>query len=303
MSPFGYGRGEGVDAGHGDPEWICSKEKPRYDQIFQSLNPIDGKVTGAGTLNTQQIAHILRTRPHLRGTVFLDRTLQALLSSTHNCSQLTELCMTLKQRKDAAENDTVTEFDKIANALTVSTQNCSMIVQLLMSDFLGEANVPRMSSAVSIHSLDESLAPDGAVDEALTRSESKNESDLTDNDRESYDVPFLNLEADIKPESNSFFTPIRLCLKFIILLILNVIAITITAQILFQSLVYVFTGKLYISFTVETTPQTWLDTATAMAFGSSGQTVRIDTIFELFHRDNVVKIIKYVVQYMRHNYP
>ncbi|KAL0819150.1 hypothetical protein ABMA28_008405 [Loxostege sticticalis] len=47
VSPFGYGRGEGVDAGHGDPEWICSKEKPRYDQIFQSLNPIDGKVTGA----------------------------------------------------------------------------------------------------------------------------------------------------------------------------------------------------------------------------------------------------------------
>ncbi|CAH2095023.1 unnamed protein product [Euphydryas editha] len=47
VSPFGYGRGEGVDAGHGDPEWICSKEKPQYDQIFQSLNPIDGKVTGA----------------------------------------------------------------------------------------------------------------------------------------------------------------------------------------------------------------------------------------------------------------
>ncbi|CAG4988776.1 unnamed protein product [Colias eurytheme] len=47
VSPFGYGRGEGVDAGHGDPEWICSKEKPHYDQIFQSLGPIDGKVTGA----------------------------------------------------------------------------------------------------------------------------------------------------------------------------------------------------------------------------------------------------------------
>ncbi|XP_048478019.1 EH domain-containing protein 1 isoform X2 [Plutella xylostella] len=47
VSPFGYGRGEGVDAGHGDPDWICSKEKPRYDQLFQSLNPIDGKVTGA----------------------------------------------------------------------------------------------------------------------------------------------------------------------------------------------------------------------------------------------------------------
>ncbi|XP_073959054.1 putative achaete scute target 1 isoform X1 [Choristoneura fumiferana] len=47
VSPFGYGRGEGVDAGHGDPEWICSREKPRYDSIFQGLNPVDGKVTGA----------------------------------------------------------------------------------------------------------------------------------------------------------------------------------------------------------------------------------------------------------------
>ncbi|KAI5644740.1 cytoskeletal-regulatory complex EF hand domain-containing protein [Phthorimaea operculella] len=48
VSPFGYGRGEGVDAGHGDPEWICSKDKiDSYDKIFQSLNPIDGKVTGA----------------------------------------------------------------------------------------------------------------------------------------------------------------------------------------------------------------------------------------------------------------
>ncbi|CAH2985757.1 unnamed protein product [Chilo suppressalis] len=51
VSPFGYGRGEGVDAGHGDPDWICSKEKPRYDQMFQSLNPIDGKVTGAAAKN------------------------------------------------------------------------------------------------------------------------------------------------------------------------------------------------------------------------------------------------------------
>lgn len=47
VSPFGYGRGEGADAGHGDPDWICSKEKPNTDLIFRSLNPVDGKVTGA----------------------------------------------------------------------------------------------------------------------------------------------------------------------------------------------------------------------------------------------------------------
>ncbi|GBP70172.1 EH domain-containing protein 3 [Eumeta japonica] len=47
VSPFGYGRGEGVDAGHGDPDWICAKEKPRYDEIFRALGPADGKVTGS----------------------------------------------------------------------------------------------------------------------------------------------------------------------------------------------------------------------------------------------------------------
>lgn len=47
ISPFGYKRGEGVDAGHGDPDWICVHEKPKYDEIFRTLHPQDGKVTGA----------------------------------------------------------------------------------------------------------------------------------------------------------------------------------------------------------------------------------------------------------------
>lgn len=47
-SPFGYKRGEGVDAGHGDPEWIVNKERYKYDALFDTLSPVDGKVTGAG---------------------------------------------------------------------------------------------------------------------------------------------------------------------------------------------------------------------------------------------------------------
>lgn len=47
ISPFGYKRGEGIDAGYGEPQWIVSKEKPRYDEIFSRLSPTDGKVTGA----------------------------------------------------------------------------------------------------------------------------------------------------------------------------------------------------------------------------------------------------------------
>ncbi len=47
-SPFGYLKGEGIDAGAGEPEWIVGKDRYKADNIFDSLNPIDGKVTGAG---------------------------------------------------------------------------------------------------------------------------------------------------------------------------------------------------------------------------------------------------------------
>ena len=46
-SPFGIGRGEGVDAGRGEVEWEPGKEKYEYDDLFQKLNPINGKITGA----------------------------------------------------------------------------------------------------------------------------------------------------------------------------------------------------------------------------------------------------------------
>lgn len=50
VSPFGYKRGEGIDAGSGEPEWIVSRERYKYDTIFDALSPVDGKVTGAGKL-------------------------------------------------------------------------------------------------------------------------------------------------------------------------------------------------------------------------------------------------------------
>ncbi|XP_072402144.1 EH domain-containing protein 1-like [Diabrotica undecimpunctata] len=46
ISPFGYKRGEGIDAGAGELDWIVSREKDKYDDIFKSLKPIDGKVSG-----------------------------------------------------------------------------------------------------------------------------------------------------------------------------------------------------------------------------------------------------------------
>ncbi|GFQ88977.1 EH domain-containing protein 1 [Trichonephila clavata] len=47
QSPFTYGRGEGVDAGSMDTEWIVGKERYKYDDVFQGLNPVDGKISGA----------------------------------------------------------------------------------------------------------------------------------------------------------------------------------------------------------------------------------------------------------------
>lgn len=47
VSPFGYKRGEGIDAGYGEPEWIVSKDKPKYDELFVKLSPTEGKITGA----------------------------------------------------------------------------------------------------------------------------------------------------------------------------------------------------------------------------------------------------------------
>jgi len=46
-TPFMYKGGEGINAGVGETEWVVSKDRYKYDAMFDTLNPIDGKVTGA----------------------------------------------------------------------------------------------------------------------------------------------------------------------------------------------------------------------------------------------------------------
>lgn len=48
VSPFGYKRGEGIDAGFGEHDWICNRDRARTDPLFEGLGPIDGKISGAG---------------------------------------------------------------------------------------------------------------------------------------------------------------------------------------------------------------------------------------------------------------
>lgn len=44
ISPFGYHRGEGVNMGADESEWIVARERYKYDPIFEQLDPINGKV-------------------------------------------------------------------------------------------------------------------------------------------------------------------------------------------------------------------------------------------------------------------
>ena len=47
-TPFMYKGGEGINAGVGEVEWVVAKERYKYDEMFDALGPVDGKVTGAG---------------------------------------------------------------------------------------------------------------------------------------------------------------------------------------------------------------------------------------------------------------
>ncbi|XP_061467327.1 EH domain-containing protein 4 isoform X2 [Rhineura floridana] len=45
--PFDQGYGEGAKEGADEEEWIVAKDKPAYDEIFYTLSPVNGRVSGA----------------------------------------------------------------------------------------------------------------------------------------------------------------------------------------------------------------------------------------------------------------
>ncbi|MBN3274310.1 EHD4 protein, partial [Polyodon spathula] len=45
--PFGHGYGEGVGEGADTEDWIVARDKPKYDEVFYSLSPINGRISGA----------------------------------------------------------------------------------------------------------------------------------------------------------------------------------------------------------------------------------------------------------------
>ena len=38
---------QGIDLGSGEPEWIVTKERSKWDAIFESLGPVKGKISGS----------------------------------------------------------------------------------------------------------------------------------------------------------------------------------------------------------------------------------------------------------------
>ncbi|KAG7253538.1 hypothetical protein CRUP_012842 [Coryphaenoides rupestris] len=44
--PFGHGYGEGISAGEDGEDWIVGRDKHRYDEIFYTLMPVNGKISG-----------------------------------------------------------------------------------------------------------------------------------------------------------------------------------------------------------------------------------------------------------------
>lgn len=44
--PFNQGYGEGAKEGADEEEWVVAKDKPIYDELFYTLSPINGKISG-----------------------------------------------------------------------------------------------------------------------------------------------------------------------------------------------------------------------------------------------------------------
>uniref|UniRef100_A0A914WUV4 Achaete scute target 1 n=1 Tax=Plectus sambesii TaxID=2011161 RepID=A0A914WUV4_9BILA len=46
QTPFGFGKGEGFDKGADEAEWVVARDRYKADEQFESLNPVDGKISG-----------------------------------------------------------------------------------------------------------------------------------------------------------------------------------------------------------------------------------------------------------------
>ena len=64
-TPFMFKGGEGVNAGVGEQEWVVAKDRYKYDEMFDKLSPVDGKITGAGKKNIHYSFFFFKVRKFL----------------------------------------------------------------------------------------------------------------------------------------------------------------------------------------------------------------------------------------------
>lgn len=287
VSPFGHGRGEGVDAGHGDPDWICSKDKPYYDEIFKSLNPIDGKVTGAGNYlsisGRRDVARFTHRYPYLRGSLTYHTAMEMLLRSTHNCNLLAELCLSVKL-PDGAD----ARFDKIVDALSVTAQSCHLMTRFLVREDESSRGdeIEATSSDVSVHS----LPIEDTRASTPKRAELEQPFDVSDSD------------DDITPQSNlcllennrqpSVFEALFDAVKVGFLIITSAFMVVFLANFLFIVMVYTIAGRPYLEFQVDRVSGSWMDHARSLAFGPEKETLRVATLADLFLPKILWRILK-----------
>lgn len=289
ISPFGYGRGEGVDAGSGDPEWICSKEKPSYDIIFKSLNPIDGKVTGAGKetlLNTQFLTKIFYLYPELRNILTLNRTLDTISSINLNINNMSQLCLALKD----SEIDKVV-IDKLIEAIRVLTENSAVLSQSFSSE-------RDLLSIKSVNDDCQSVSDVSSNDNVILDSNNDISNDNLNNIGDEYSMGD-KLVSTIK--DSRIVKQIVVIFKFIelvILVVINAFAIVILCELLFAGITYVFTNKTYIEFDVQKPLENWVDHAKYLTIGSDIETVRIDRLTDIFREKNYQKVFRYIYSFI-----
>uniref|UniRef100_A0A674P464 EH-domain containing 4 n=1 Tax=Takifugu rubripes TaxID=31033 RepID=A0A674P464_TAKRU len=59
--PFRHGYGEGISAGADIEDWIVSQDKHRYDEIFYTLMPVNGKITGVNAKKEMSTSRLPNT--------------------------------------------------------------------------------------------------------------------------------------------------------------------------------------------------------------------------------------------------
>ena len=50
-----------MNAGVGEVEWVVQKERYKYDEMFDKLGPIDGKISGAAAKQECKTSELLKS--------------------------------------------------------------------------------------------------------------------------------------------------------------------------------------------------------------------------------------------------